>query len=277
MMRAACGAYAGRVEETRHDVAEALVGSDRTYSFVLAQWPMTVLGFLELSLGNYAAALATLEPLLSRFQTAREGTEIYVAGFVPDAVEAMVHLGRLDDAEPLVEALQNNGRRLDRAWMLAVGARCRSMLLAARGDVDAAIVGALAAMTEHDRLAMPFERARTQLLLGRLQRRVRRREAATCTLREALSAFQAMGTPLWADRARAELDRTIAGHGRAGELTVSEQRVADLAASGMTNQDVAAALFISPKTVEANLARIYRKLGIHSRAELGRLVAAPEP
>ena len=67
------------------------------------------------------------------------------------------------------------------------------------------------------------------------------------------------------------------GHGRRGELTVSEQRVADLAASGMTNQDVAAALFISPKTVEANLARIYRKLGIHSRAELGRLVAQPEP
>ena len=92
------------------------------------------------------------------------------------------------------------------------------------------------------------------------------------TLREALGAFETLGTPLWADRARAELDRTIAGHGSAGELTVSEQRIAELAASGMTNQDVAAAMFVSPKTVEANLARIYRKLGIHSRAELGRMV-----
>ncbi len=277
MMSAAYHAYAGRVDQTRQDVAEALVGSDRSYSFVLAQWPMTILGFLEVSLGNYAAALATLEPLLSRFQMAPGGTEIYIAGFVPDAIEAMVHVGRLKDAEPLVEALECNGRQLDRAWMLAVGARCRSMLLAARGDVDTAIVVAQAAMTEHDRLSMPFERARTQLLLGRLQRRLRRREAATATLREALGAFEAMGTPLWADRTRAELDRTIAGHGRAGELTVAEQRVADLAASGMTNQDMAAALFISPKTVEANLARIYRKLGIHSRAELGRLVAQPEP
>ena len=69
--------------------------------------------------------------------------------------------------------------------------------------VGSAIVAARAAMTEHDRLAMPFERARSQLLLGRLQRRVRRREAATSTLREALSAFEAMGTPLWAARARA--------------------------------------------------------------------------
>jgi DNA-binding CsgD family transcriptional regulator len=277
MMRAACGAYTGRVDDTRQDVAEALVGSDRSYSFVLAQLPMTILGFLEVSLGNYAAALATLEPLLSRFQMAPEGTEIYVAGFVPDAVEAMVHVGRLDDAEQLVDALESNGRRLHRAWMLATGARGRGMLLAARGDVDGAIVAAQSAMAEHDRLSMPFELARTQLLLGRLQRRLRRREAATSTLREALGAFEALGTPLWADRARAELDRTIAGHGRAGELTVSEQRVADLAASGMTNQDVASALFISPKTVEANLARIYRKLGIHSRAELGRLVAQPEP
>jgi thioredoxin-like negative regulator of GroEL len=79
--------------------------------------------------------------------------------------------------------------RLDRAWMLAVGARCRSMLLAARGDVEAAIGAALQAMTEHDRLPMPFERARTQLLLGQLQRRQRHRDAAAQTLREALATL----------------------------------------------------------------------------------------
>ena len=82
--------------------------------------------------------------------------------------------------------------------------------------------------------------------------------------------FEEMGTPLWAQRARAELSRTNVGPGHAVELTPSEQRVAELAASGMTNRDIAAALFISPKTVEHNIGRIYRKLGIRSRAELGR-------
>jgi DNA-binding NarL/FixJ family response regulator len=275
-MRAALAAYAGNDEQARCDAAEAITMHQRCGARMLAEWPIALLGFLEVSVGHYAAALTALQPILSRYGEGQFGTEIHVAAFVPDAVEAMVQVGRLDDAESLTEALECNGRRLDRAWMLAVGARCRGMLLAARGDLDAAIEAAQAAMTEHDRMAMPFERARTQLLLGRLQRRLRRRDAATSTLREALGAFEEMGTPVWAERARAELNRTNAGHGPAGDLPVSEQRVADLAASGMTNQDVAAALFISPKTVEANLARIYRKLGIHSRAELGRWVAQPE-
>jgi DNA-binding CsgD family transcriptional regulator len=175
----------------------------------------------------------------------------------------------------LIEALECNGRRLDRPWMLAIGARCRSMWLAARGDVEAAARTAHDAMAQHDRLPMPFERARTQLLLGQLQRRQRQKERARATLREALQAFEAMGTPLWANRARAELARADVVPTDSLALTPSERRVAELAASGMTNRDVAAALFISPKTVEANLARIYRKLGIKSRAELGRIIGGP--
>jgi DNA-binding CsgD family transcriptional regulator len=146
------------------------------------------------------------------------------------------------------------------------------MWLAARGDVVAAEHVAHQAMTGHQRLPMPFERARTQLLLGQLQRRQRRKEAAAATLREALRAFEGMGTPLWAERARAELTRTKVSPARDPGLTPTERRVAELAASGMTNRDVAAALFISPKTVEHNLARVYRKLGIHSRAELGQRI-----
>jgi len=92
--------------------------------------------------------------------------------------------------------------------MLAVGARCRAMMLAARGDVGAAVRSAGCALTEHDRLAMSFERARTQLLLGRLIRR--ERSDATAALHDALAIFEQLGTPLWADRARAEL----AGAGR---------------------------------------------------------------
>jgi DNA-binding NarL/FixJ family response regulator len=81
-----------------------------------------------------------------------------------------------------------------------------------------------------------------------------------------------MGTPLWADRARAELSRSDTGRRSNVGLTASEQRIAELAASGVTNRDMAATLFVSPKTVEANLTRIYRKLNIHSRAELGRIM-----
>ncbi|MDT5223636.1 MAG: hypothetical protein QOG19_1043, partial [Mycobacterium sp.] len=150
--------------------------------------------------------------------------------------------------------------------------RCRSMLLAAQGDITAAVRPAEYAMTEHERLPMPLERARTQLLLGQLQRRQRQKQIATATLTEALQTFEQLGTPLWAARARAELERTNVSPSRGPELTPSERRVAQLAASGMTNRDVATELFVSVKTVEANMSRIYRKLGIRSRAELGRVV-----
>jgi ATP/maltotriose-dependent transcriptional regulator MalT len=272
MIRAAVAAYAGQEEPTRTHAREALAASERCRSNLLAEWPITIIGFLEVSMGNYQAALTTLEPMLATLDPPPKGTEIFVASFVPDAIEAMIQLRRLDEAEPLIDMLERNGRSLDRAWMLAVGARSRSMLLAARGDVAAATIAAQAAMPEHDRLPMPFERARTQLVLGQLYRRQRKKDAAAVALREALTTFEALNTTLWADRARAELARTNVSPSSGGGLTPSEQRVAELAASGMTYREVAAALFISPKTVEVNLSRIYRKLGIRSRAELGRLM-----
>jgi DNA-binding CsgD family transcriptional regulator len=270
-VRGAVAAYAGREQEARADAAAAIEVSERCNCARLAEWPRTSLGFLELSLGNHDEALKAMQPLLSNFEHI-PGIEIMTGAWIPDAVEAMITLGRHADALPLIEALENHGGRLDRAWMLAAAYRCRGMWMASRGDVDAAELMARKAMFEHNRVPMPFERARTQLLLGQLLRRKRQKESATAALREALAAFEAMGAPLWAQRARAELARTNVTQRQALKLTPSEQRVAELAASGMTNRDVAAALFISPKTVEANLARIYRKLGIKSRAELGRLI-----
>jgi DNA-binding CsgD family transcriptional regulator len=224
--------------------------------------------------------VTALQPLLSHLDAAPEATEIVAASFVPDIVEAMIQLGRLAEAEPLINTLERNGCRTDRPWMLAVGARCRSMLLAAQGDLDAAVNTVQRAMVEHKRLLMPFERARTQLLLGQLQRRQRQKIAAAASLGEALQTFEGLQTTLWADRVRGELARTKVGPGErtAQQLTPSEQRVAELAGSGMTNREIAAALFISPRTVEANLYRIYRKLDIQSRSHLaGRLVRRIEP
>ncbi|WP_353361468.1 AAA family ATPase [Mycobacterium sp.] len=270
-VRAAVAAYTGREREARADAAAALAIARECRSPRLAEWPTMSLGFLAVSLGDYPQALTSLQPMLDVFD-ALPGSEIMTATFIPDAVEAMIGVGRHADAVPLIEELEQNGALLGRSWMIAVGARCRSMWLAATGDVAAATRMAEDAMTEHERLPMPFERARTLLLLGQLQRRQRRKESAAATLREALEAFEAMGTPLWADRARAELARTNVAPRHDRGLTPSERRVAELAASGMTNRDVASALFISPKTVEANLVRIYRKLGIKTRAELGRLI-----
>jgi DNA-binding CsgD family transcriptional regulator/tetratricopeptide (TPR) repeat protein len=269
-------AYAGQVDEARSFGAEAVAAGQRYGGLAVAAWGVMCIGFLEASLGNYEAALATLAPLILTQNAAPEATEIYLAWFVPDAVEALIQLGRLDEAEALIERLERNGRRLDRPWMLAMGARGRAMLLAAHGNLEAASVVAAQAMVEHDRLAMPFERARTQLLVGQLQRRRRLKSGAATTLSEALQTFERLGTPLWAERARAELARVNVGPGQGG-LTPSEQSVAELVASGMTNRAVGAALFISPKTVESNLSRIYLKLNIRSRAELGRRMGNPSP
>jgi DNA-binding CsgD family transcriptional regulator len=264
-------AYAGQSDRARRAAQQALTIFERGSCLAVTVWPMVTLGFLDVSLTDYAAAAATLGPLAAAAAAMGYG-EPTAAPFAPDAVEALVGVGRLAEAQQLVDQLETNGRRLDRAWALALGARCRSLLLAARGDLDSAYEAAEGALVEHERLPMPFERARTQLVLGQIQRRRRQKRAAAAVLREAVRVFDELGTPLWAARARGELERVAVRPDRTMELTPSERRVAGLAATGMTNREMAAALFISPKTVEANLARIYHKLGIRSRAELGQRI-----
>jgi DNA-binding CsgD family transcriptional regulator len=274
-VRSIVAAHFGRADETREAAQAALDLAQRCGSPRLADWASISLGFLEVSLGNHARALTALEPMVARFDFV-PGTEIVTTAYLPDAVEALTAAGRGNEAAPMVAAMEANGARLDRPWMLAIGARCRAMLLAADGDISAADAMAEEAVQHHDRLPMPFERARTLLLLGQLQRRMRNRGAARSTLTQAADLFNEMGAPVWAERARAELSRTTTATGQDTALTPSEQRVAELAASGMTTRAVAAALFISPKTVESNLARIYRKLGIKTRAELGRAMAGDQ-
>jgi DNA-binding CsgD family transcriptional regulator len=266
--RAVLATYAGRLDEARRHVEDALETARGGDHFAMA-WPATTLGFLEVSLGDYDAALTTLRPLLAKFDGLPRGMEIISASCVPDAIEAMIELRRLEEAERFVDMLEHEGRRLDRPWQLAVGARCRGMLLAAHGDINAANVATQRSLAEHRRLPMPFERARTQLLLGQIQHRQRQKTAST-TLEEALRTFEELDTPLWANRARALLENTRVRPSRGAVLSPTERRVAELAAAGMTNRSVAEVLSISPKTVEANLSRVYHKLDIRSRVELGR-------
>ena len=275
LLRAAIASYRGHEQKARDDAQAALALAAQCEANFVAVWPRTTLGFLEISLGNYAAALDVLQPLVAMATAMPMSTEIFVTPFLPDAAEALIQLGRAGEAEPLVDALETNGLRLDRPWMLACGGRCRALLLACRGDLGGATTAAQRALVEHDRLPMPFERARTQLVLGQLQRRQRHREQAAATIGTALAAFEAVGTPLWAERARVELERVNVRAARADALTDAELRIAELVASGKTNREVAAALFVSAKTVEVHLSRIYRKLGIRSRSELGWHIVRP--
>lgn len=268
-MRAITGAHAGRVRAARADAEAALEVGRRSGIARMTWWPLGVLVFIEVSLGNYAQALTTLEPLLGDYLATR-GNEIFASFFVPDAIEALVAVGRGAEAQPLIDRFDHDGRTLDRPWMSAVAGRGRGLQLAAAGDVDGAVAAVTEAMAHHERVPMPFERARTALLLGQLQRRQRRKEAAAATLRDALETFENIGTVLWAQRAREELTRVNVRPTRDQNLTPSERRVAELAAAGMSNRDIAATLFISIKTVEANLGRVYRKLGVRGRVALAR-------
>ena len=141
------------------------------------------------------------------------------------------------------------------------------MLCSALGDADAASAALAEALVLHERVGEPFERARTLLVLGTVQRRERKKRPARESLEAAFETFQSLGAALWAARARAELAR-VGGRASTTGLTATEERVAELLAAGLTYRQAADALFVSPKTVQWNVSKIYRKLGIHSRAEL---------
>jgi DNA-binding CsgD family transcriptional regulator len=271
--RAFVHAHRGDVDETRQDCARA-IELDTFGHALTGQWIAASLGLLELSLGNPRSAWEACEAMTEPLEV-HGFTEPVPHFFLPIAVEALIELGQLDRAEHLTDSLEARGRELGRAWALATGGRCRGVLQAARGDLAGAEAAFDRALAEHERLGMPFERARTMLCLGKVQRRGKQRKAARETLAQALSVFDALGAATWAAKARAELDRT---HVRQAsqQLTPSEEQVVQLAAAGMRNRDIAERLFISPKTVEANLARAYRKLGVRTRAELGAAIAVRE-
>ena len=227
-----------------------------------------VLGFLALSLGEPGRACEHLLPLVERVRSSGI-VEPGVVPVLPLAAEALVGVGEPDAAAALADELEELGGRLDRPWARATAARCHALAAAATGDLAGALDHIARADPDDRRLGDPFERARTRLVRGTLLRRAKKRGAARTAIEEAIAGFTAIGTPLWAERARAELER-LGLRPRAGALTEAESRIAELAASGATNREIASRLFVSVKTVEANLSRCYRKLGVRSRVELAR-------
>jgi DNA-binding CsgD family transcriptional regulator len=274
MVRASVRGTRGDAARSRADAAEALAISERIgwwYGVNQSRWTQAVLALSE---DDPQAAVAALEPILP----AVEEIGVYewpIALSLPDASEALIATGELERAARLTDALAGYGRAVDRPWALALSGRCRALLAAASGELDDAQAAAERALREHERLPMPFELARTLLVLGQLQRRRGERRAARGSLQRALALFERLGAPVWADKARAEARRIGVRHAPT-ELTENERLVSQLAATGSTNREIAARMFISRRTVEANLARAYRKLGIRSRAELGAALARDE-
>lgn len=233
---------------------------------------VSALGFIELTLGNHTEAHRLLGPLCAELIAAgvQEPGEMRC---LPDEIEALVALGRLDEADELLTPLEDWARRLERPSALAAAGRCRGLLLAADDDLTGALAALDDAVARYEGVPLPFEHGRTLLALGTVQRRMRRRKAARETLTGALEVFDGLGAALCAEQTRAELARIGGRSAGSGELTLAEERVAALVAEGKSNKEVAAALVLSVHTVEAALTSIYRKLDVHSRTEMARKLA----
>jgi tetratricopeptide (TPR) repeat protein len=216
--RALVAALKGDVDTARSDAEEGLRQSLRNEDMLDASCNRAVLGFLELSLSNPGAAMERLEPVLA-FLDEMGSPEPGVIPCVPDAVEALVSLGRLDEAEGLVDRLERQGRTLDRPWAIATAGRGRGLLTAARGDLSAARSALEQALVEHRRVPQPFELARTLLVKGEVERRAKQKRAARSTLEQALGLFQALGAPFWAQRAQDDLTRVGGSVPASSELT----------------------------------------------------------
>lgn len=265
-------AHLGLAEEARDAGETALALADSLGDRIVASRARGALGFLELSLGDASGAHELLGPPWAELRRMGVG-EHSIHAVAQNELEALVTLGLQEEAEAVVDELERAGRPLGRAWHLAVAARGRALVAAARGELAAALGAAEEALGHHERLPQPFELGRTLLAKGTIERRAKQRAAARESLRRALELFDALGAPLWAERAAAELARVAGRPIAGGGLTETERRIAELAAEGLANREIAARLFVTVRTVEANLTRVYAKLGVRSRAALAsRLV-----
>lgn len=266
-------AYLGHVDEARSQAEAGREEAERAEDVVFRMQNLHVLGFIELSLGNHHAAHTHLGQAtdLLRPRWNREFGDCLV---VPDEVEALTGIGDLVRAEDLTAWMEEVGERTERAWTRATGARSRALVRAARNDLDGADAALEQALAAHARLPMPFELGRTLLVRGVVRRRMKRRGAAREAFEQSLGIFEQLGATVWAEKARAEIARIGVRTQAQTELTPIEERIAALVTEGRTNREIADALSLSPKTVEANLSRIYRKLGLRSRAELAAKLAA---
>jgi DNA-binding CsgD family transcriptional regulator len=261
-------AVRGREDACRERASEALAVASARAEAHAASVAEFALAQLELGLGRPADALVRLQAIFTG------GHVLYRYAVIDDLVEAAASAGRPDEALDAVAAWQRWVRHSGRPICEVVLARARA-LLAGPEDADARFQEALAA---HEKLPSAFPQARTELAYGEFLRRARRRTEARTQLRAALERFEALGAAPWADRAAGELRATgetarKRDASTLDSLTPQELQIARLAAEGGRNREIAGQLFLSPKTVEYHLRKVFQKLDISSRTELVKLVS----
>jgi DNA-binding CsgD family transcriptional regulator len=241
----------------------------------IRMYATAALGLLELGMGNYQHATAELSRavlLVARDELADPN----VIQWRPDFIESLIRVGRPADAREQLAILDTEVAATCSQWAKAAAARCRGLL---QDTPQRAIAELEQAVTMAETSPNAFEQARVRLYLGEALRRARRRSEARRQLERAQPVFEMLGARPWAGRAAAELEATgfTAAPRRTPvhtRLTPQELRVATQVAEGLTNQEVAARLFLSPKTIEVHLGHIYDKLGVHSRTSLARLITS---
>ncbi len=270
-------AVLGRADDCRAHARRAIADVAVNEADILTGYSEAALGLLALGEGRLSDALDHLVAIDRRI-AGLGSPHPQIIPFAQDLIETRIRLGRTDEATEDLERLARRAETAGGSWPKAAVARCRGLLA---GD-DAFEAQFTAALALHERTPTPFERGRTLLCLGERRRRARRMRDARGPLMEALALFESIGAAPWAAWARRELR---AAGGRPAEprpepvdgLTPQELRVALAVSGGATNKEAAAALLISPKTVEYHLARIFGKLGVRSRTELAARLAREPP
>ncbi len=266
-------AMLGRLGEAEAAAGSVLGLADADPTVSLDQLPARLaLGLVALSRGRFDDAATHLR-LLDRAKRDAGIRDPRVCAHVSELVDALLGAAELAEATQVVARLEDEAATSAGQWPLAAAARGRALILATHGDLDEALAAAERSLRLFEGLPMPFERARTLFVLGQIRRRGRQKRLARQAMNEALAMFEGLETPVWADRARAELARIPQRQAATG-LTPTEETIAMLAVAGLTNREIADRAFLSPKTVEVNLTRIYRKLGVRSRATLASWYAA---
>ncbi len=267
--RAALAAGRGAADEADRWADAAIAGAEEIGANGQRLEALRARGAAALLAHEPARAAASLRTVWEH--TCREGVEEPGAFPVgPDLVEALAELDAVDEARAVSGRLRDLSEQRQHPWGLVTAQRCRAVAdLATRGYHKPAAAALADAAGGYDRLGLRFDEARTLLSLGRAQRRYRKWGAARHSLERATAILDELGSPGWADQARSELDRVGARRPRPhGELTPTERRVVELAASGRANKEIARTLFVTVHTVEAHLKHAYAKLGVHSRAQL---------
>lgn len=257
----------GRTDDCRSHADETLDLCASRQVTLARIWAGLALGESALAQGDVAAAVGSLGELADVLD--RIGLHDPDLSPAPDLAEALARSGREDEARTVAAEFRRTATAKGLPWGVARAERLRG-LLCAGDDVDDAFGAALAL---HARTPDVFETARTQLLYGSRLRRARRRSDARAPLRSALETFARLGARPWADAAAAELAATGETVARRDptdldRLTPRELQIALLLAEGRTIRETAAALFLSPKTVEYHLRHVYARLGVTSRPQL---------